>query len=68
RLPQLPRTPCELPHPQSRYGSDQVLGFALSSTLTHPLRRIWFAYAMYSSRPIASFRPCRYQQLPCDSD
>jgi len=57
RLPQLPRVPCELPHPQSRSGSDQVSGFALFCTLTHPPRRIRFACAMCSSLPIASFRP-----------
>jgi hypothetical protein len=68
RLPQLPRAPCELPHPQSRTGSDQVSGFAISCTLTHPSRRIRFACAMCSSLPIASFRPCRCQQRPCDSD
>ena len=35
RLPQLPRTPCQLPHPQSLHESDQVSGFALFGTLTH---------------------------------
>lgn len=68
RLPQLPRAPCELPHPQSRTGSDQVSGFALFCTLAHPRRRIRFDCAMCSSLPIASFRPCRCQQRPCDSD
>ena len=36
RLPQLPRAPCELRHPQSLHGYDQVQGFALFGTLTHP--------------------------------
>ena len=30
--------------------------------------RIRFACAMCRSLPITSFRPCRYQQRPCDSD
>ena len=68
RLPRLRRTPCEQSHPQARYGADQVSGFALFCTLTLLYRRIRFAYAMYRSLPIASFRPCRYQQRPCDSD
>lgn len=68
RLPRLRRTPCEQSHPQSRYGTDQVSGFALFWTLTLPYRRIRFTFAMYHSLPIASFRPCRYQQRPCDSD
>lgn len=49
-------------------GYDQVSGFALCSTLTHPQRRIRFACAMCRLLPIASFRPCRCQQRPCDSD
>ena len=49
-------------------GYDQVSGFALVGTLTHPQRRIRFACAMCSLLPIASFRPCRCQQRPCDSD
>ena len=49
-------------------GYDQVSGFALCCTLTHPQRRIRFACAMCSLLPIASFRPCRCQQRPCDSD
>ena len=68
RLPRLRRTPCEQSHPQTRNGTDQVWGFTLFCTLTLPFRRIRFAYAMYRSLPIASFRPCRYQQRPCDSD
>ena len=68
RLPQLLTGSCELPHPQTRRGSDQVLGVAISCTLTHPRRRIRFACAMCRSLPIASFRPCRYRQRPCDSD
>ena len=68
RLPRLRRVPCEQSHPQSRYGADQVLGFALFCTLTLPYRRIRFTCAMYRSLPIASFRPCRCQQRPCDSD
>ncbi|HBH30473.1 MAG TPA: hypothetical protein DDX81_01000 [Desulfofustis sp.] len=36
RLPRLRRTPCEQSHPQSRYGIDQVSGFALFRTLTLP--------------------------------
>jgi hypothetical protein len=60
--------PDKLPHPQSHYGFDQVSGFALSCTLTLPQRRIRFACAMCSLLPIASFRPCRCQQRPCDSD
>ncbi|MDK2848186.1 MAG: hypothetical protein PWP34_1539 [Desulfuromonadales bacterium] len=60
--------PCKRRHPQSRYGSDQVSGFALFRTLTHPQRRIRFACAMCRLLPIASFRPCRCQQRPCDSD
>ena len=67
-LPQLPRTPCELPHPQPRVRADQVSGFALCCTLTLLPRRIRFTCAMCSSLPIASFRPCRYRQRPCDSD
>jgi hypothetical protein len=61
RLPQLLRTPCELPHPLSLHGSDQEWGFALFCTLTHPLSRIRFTCAVCSSLPIASFRPYRYQ-------
>ena len=68
RLPRLRRTPCEQSHPQARYGTDQVSGFTLFCTFTLPYRRIRFAYAMYHSLPIASFRPCRCQQRPCDSD
>ncbi len=68
RLPRLRRTPCEQSHPQAHYEVDQVSGFALFWTLTLPQCRIRFAYAMYCSLPIASFRPCRYQQRPCDSD
>jgi len=34
RLPRLRRTPCEQSHPQSHYGTDQVLGFVLFGTLT----------------------------------
>ena len=68
RLPQLLRAPCKLPHPQSLKGSDQVSGFALSCTLTHQLSRIRFTCAMCSLLPIASFRPCRRQQRPCESD
>ena len=68
RLPRLRRTPYEQSHPQAHHGTDQVSGFALFWTLTLPQRRIRFAYAMYCSLPIASFRPCRYQQRPCDSD
>ena len=49
-------------------GYDQVSGFTLFGTLTHPQRRIRFACAMCSLLPIASFRPCRCQQRPCDSD
>jgi len=47
---------------------DQVSGFALLCTLTLPLRRIRFAHAVCSLLPIASFRLCRCQQRPCDSD
>ena len=36
RLPRLRRTPCEQCHPQTHNGSDQVWGFALFCTLTHP--------------------------------
>ncbi len=68
RLPRLRRTPCEQSHPQSRYGIDQVPGVALCGTLTLPLRRIRFTYVMYRSLSIASFRPCRCQQRPCDSN
>jgi len=49
-------------------GYDQVSGFALFGTLTLPYRRSRFACAMCSLFPIASFRPCRYQQRPYDSD
>jgi len=49
-------------------GYDQVSGFTLCCTLTHPQRRSRFACTMCSSLPIASFRPCRCQQRPCDSD
>ena len=68
RLPQLLTGSCEPPHPQSRHGSDQVLGFALFCTLTHPHRRIRFAFAVCCSLPIASFRPRRCPRRPCDSD
>ena len=68
RFPRLKQTPCEQSHPQSRYGVDQVLGVALCGTLTLPLRRIRFTYVMYRSLSIASFRPCRCQQRPCDSN
>ena len=68
RLPQLLTGSCEQPHPQSRHGSDQVPGFALFRTLTHPRRRIRFARAVCRSLPIASFRPRRCQRRPCDSD
>jgi hypothetical protein len=68
RLPRLRRVPCEQSHPQSRIRADQVSGFALFGTLTLLIRRIRFACAMYRSLPIASFRPCRYQQRPYDSD
>ena len=64
RLPRLRRAPCGQSHPQSRYGTDQVSGFALFWTLTLPQRRIRFAYAMYCSLPIASFRSHRYQRHP----
>ena len=63
RLPQLLTGSCELPHPDTRHGSDQVLGIALVSTLTHPRRRIRFACAMCRSLPIASFRPWRIQAI-----
>lgn len=68
RLPQLLRVSREQPHPQSQYRSDQVWGFATFSTLTHLHCRIWFACAVCRSLPIASFRPCRYRQRPCNSD
>jgi hypothetical protein len=68
RLPQLPRTPGKLRHPQSPNGTDQVSGFALFCTLTLPSGRIRFTCAMGSLLPIASFRPCRCRQRPCDSD
>jgi hypothetical protein len=68
RLPRLRRKPCEQCHPQSHHGTDQVSGFALFCTLTLPSCRIRFAFAMYRSIPIASFRPCRCQQRPCNSD
>ncbi len=68
RLPQLPLAPCELLHPQSHNGSDQVVDFTTFCTLILPLCRIRFTCAVCSSLPIASFRPCRYQQRPCDSD
>ncbi len=68
RLPQLLLAPCELLHPQSHNGSDQVVDFTTFCTLILPLCRIRFTCAVCSSLPIASFRPCRYQQRPCDSD
>ena len=68
RLPQLLRAPCELLHPQSRHGFDQVLGVTPFCTLTLPCRRIRFTCAVCRSLPIASFRPCRCQQRPCDLD
>jgi hypothetical protein len=68
RLPQLPRTPCEQHHPQTLHRADQEQGFALFCTLTHPWSRNRFTCAVSSSLPIASFRPCRCQQRPCDSD
>lgn len=58
----------EKDYPQSHHGADQVSGFALFCTLAHPFCRIRFAFAMYRSLPIASFRPCRCQQRPCNSD
>ena len=68
RLPQLRRVPCDRCHPQPPRRSDQEQGFTLQCTLTHLPCRIRFAFAMYRSLPIASFRPCRCQQRPCDSD
>ncbi len=76
RLPRLRRAPCKEFHPQSRHRIDEVLGVALfrslpgslTCTLTLLWRRIRFAYAMYHLLPVASFRPCRCQQRPCDSD
>ena len=68
RLPQLLRVSCERPHPQSHRRSDQVWGFTIFGTLTHLQCRIWFAFAVCRSLPIASFRPCRYQQRPCNLD
>ena len=62
------RAPCEQPHPQSRHRSDQAPGIAIFCTLTLLCRRTRFAYAVCRSLPIASFRPCRCQQRPCDSD
>lgn len=53
------RAPCEQSHPQAHCRSDQVLGFALFCTLTYLHCRIRFAFAMYCSLPIASFRPLR---------
>jgi hypothetical protein len=67
-LPRLRRVPCERCHPQTHHGADQVPGLALFCTLTLPSCRIRFAFAMYRSLPIASFRPCRCQQRPCNSD
>ncbi len=60
--------PCKLRHPQSHDRFDQVSGFALLCTLTHLPCRIRFTCAMCNLLPIASFRPCRCQQRPCDSD
>ncbi|MDP8285077.1 MAG: hypothetical protein RAP03_00305, partial [Candidatus Electryonea clarkiae] len=54
-------------YPQSRYRSDLVSGFAILCTLTHLSRRIRFAYAVHRMLPMASFRPCRCQQRPCQS-
>ena len=68
RLPQLLRAPCERSHPQSHCRSDQVPGFTLFCTFPLLLCRIRFACAVYHSLPIASFRPCRCRQRPCDSD
>ena len=67
-FPKLLRVPCEPLHPQSRHGSDQVLGFTPFCTLTLPCCRIRFTFAVCRSLPIASFRPCRCQQRPCDLD
>ncbi len=61
RLPRLRRTPYEQSHPQTHNRTDQVSGITLFCTLTLLLCRIRFAYAMYRSFPIASFRPYRYQ-------
>lgn len=68
RLPQLLAVPCEQPHPQSRPAVGQVSGFTILCTLAHAVRRIRFACAVCRSLPIASFRPCRSRQRPCDSD
>ena len=68
RLLQLPLAPCKLLHPQSRHGFDQILDFTSFCTLILPSRLISLAYAVCSSLPIASFRPCRYQQCPSESD
>jgi hypothetical protein len=59
RLPRLRRTPCKQSHTQSRYGTDQVSVSRYFAHLPPPHRRIRFAYAMYRSLPIASFRPRR---------
>ena len=62
------RTPCRRFHPHSHHAADQVCDFALFCTLISACCRIRFAYAMYRLPPIASFRPCCYQQRPCNSD
>ena len=62
------RSPCNQLHPQTQYRSDQVSDVALFCTLAHLHCRIRFAFAMCRSPPITSFRPCRCQQRPCDSD
>ncbi len=67
-LPRLISGPCERSHPQSLMWSVRVPGITLFCRLAHHTSRIWFAYAMYRSLPITSFRPFRYQKRPCDSD
>ncbi|VGO19783.1 hypothetical protein SCARR_01842 [Pontiella sulfatireligans] len=66
--PVITPAPRERSHPQSHAQSVRVSGFALFCTLTHHACRIRFTTVMYRSLPIASFRPRRYQQRPCDSD
>ena len=60
--------PCEQSHPQAHLWSDQIQGFPTFCKVTHHKCRIWFAFAMYRTLPIASFRPLRYQRRPCNSD
>ena len=61
--------PVKLPHPQSRYGS--TTRYRASRYVARLPTRCAESGSLAlcaASLPIASFRPCRCQQRPCDSD